>query len=151
MPLLAFDGEIKDRVTPKSGPGTPNPIALSATQCTENKELALWQRRKNVWLGLTAVKLAQGVGFVLHSWLGQVVAHSLLVAHSSTKGSRQFHTRPICIHKHSTVWPQTQSQANKYNFILRESTVKITALRINKAMHTWPIIDRFPEISKKNS
>ena len=66
MPLLAFDGEIKDRVTPKSGPGTPNPIALSATQCTENKELALWQRRKNVWLGLTAVKLAQGVGFVLH-------------------------------------------------------------------------------------
>ena len=66
MPLLAFDGEIKDWVTPKSGPGTPNPIALSATQCTENKELALWQRRKNVWLGLTAVKLAQGVGFVLH-------------------------------------------------------------------------------------
>ena len=66
MPFLAFDGEIKDRVTPKSGPGTPNPIALSATQCTENKELALWQRRKNVWLGLTAVKLAQGVGFVLH-------------------------------------------------------------------------------------
>ena len=66
MPLLVFDGEIKDRVTPKSGPGTPNPIALSATQCAENKELALWQRRKNVWLGLTAVKLAQGVGFVLH-------------------------------------------------------------------------------------
>ena len=46
--------------------GTRDPKPDCIERNAENKELALWQRRKNVWLGLTAVKLAQGVGFVLH-------------------------------------------------------------------------------------
>ena len=107
---LAFDGEIKGWVTPKSGPRTPNPIAMGAMLCypgvhilytplhctaphrgaysTYTPALCTIQgrifyihpctaaphgtclkkeerERKNVWLDLTAVKLAQEVGFVL--------------------------------------------------------------------------------------
>ena len=78
---LAFDGEIKGWVTPKSGPRTPNPIAMGAMlfypgvhilytplHCTAPHGTCLKKEereRKNVWLDLTAVKLAQEVGFVL--------------------------------------------------------------------------------------
>ena len=75
---LAFDGEIKGWVTPKSGPRTPNPIAMLCSpgvhilytplHCTAPHGTCLKKEereRKNVWLDLTAVKLAQEVGFVL--------------------------------------------------------------------------------------
>ena len=118
MPFLAFDGEIKDWVTPKSGPGTPNPIALSSTQCRENKELALWQRRKNVWLGLTAVKLAQ-------EWVLFYTSERLASGCSQFVRCSQFHQRVAAIpHKthlhtqafHSLASNPESSQQIKFHF-----------------------------------
>ena len=92
---LAFDGEIKGWVTPKSGPRTPNPIALSAMLCTrgaysiytpalQHTELAqTLEGKKECLVGFNSREAGRGGGFCFTSvgWQG--------LAHSSTKGSRQ--------------------------------------------------------------
>ena len=101
---LVFDGEIKGWVTQKSGPRTPNLIAIGAMLHTNRVHILYTplhtaphgtclkkeerERRKNVWLDLTAVKLAQEVGFVLPAWLAGI-SKANACSHSSTKGSRQ--------------------------------------------------------------
>ena len=101
---LAFDGEIKGWVTPKSGPRTPNPIAMSAMLCfpgvhilytplhctTRNLLEEGGEGKKECLVGFNSREAGTGGGFCFTS-VGsgkgrQMLAHTV---HSSTKGSRQ--------------------------------------------------------------
>ena len=103
--------------------------------------------KKECLVGFNSREAGTGVGFVLHQralgsgkWL-LTVCWLLTVPPKGRGNSTQ---DPFAY----TSIPQfgLKPRAKPTNIILRESTVKITALRINKAMHTWPIFDRFPEL-----